>query len=180
MIHELLLVLCSYPGSLFMDSGLQVDVAVWRGQPSFPPSLHGPDPVPFLLLPPTGVPELPLFLHPSEAALLACVCHLGALYVRLHKFIEQSAKHTHPSFRPPPLCRCALAREGWRPTGALRGVTASLCLFAGAAGLPTATLPACFLHWAGCHAAALLAGAAGPGAEGEGRGGGGAWRKLDV
>uniref|UniRef100_A0A670Z927 Uncharacterized protein n=1 Tax=Pseudonaja textilis TaxID=8673 RepID=A0A670Z927_PSETE len=44
MIHKLLLVLCGYPARLFLDVGLQVS------------------------------PELPLFLHLSEAALLARVC----------------------------------------------------------------------------------------------------------
>ncbi|XP_032088651.1 gamma-tubulin complex component 4 isoform X2 [Thamnophis elegans] len=72
MIHELLLALRGYPGGLFVGGGLQVS------------------------------PEPPPFLHPSEAALLARVCRLGALYVRLHEFIEQFAEHALPPPLPPP------------------------------------------------------------------------------
>uniref|UniRef100_A0A8C6XYT1 Uncharacterized protein n=1 Tax=Naja naja TaxID=35670 RepID=A0A8C6XYT1_NAJNA len=59
MIHELLLELRGYPGGLFLDGSLQVS------------------------------PELPPFLHLSEATLLARICYPGMLYVCLHEFIEQ-------------------------------------------------------------------------------------------
>ncbi|XP_070619651.1 gamma-tubulin complex component 4 [Erythrolamprus reginae] len=76
MIHELLLALRGYPGSLFVGGGLQVS------------------------------PEPPPFLHPSEAALLGRVCRLGALYVRLQEFVEQFAEHAQPpppaAAAPPP------------------------------------------------------------------------------
>uniref|UniRef100_A0A670YTI2 Gamma-tubulin complex component n=1 Tax=Pseudonaja textilis TaxID=8673 RepID=A0A670YTI2_PSETE len=71
MMHELLLALRGYPGGLFVGGGLQVS------------------------------PEPPPFLHPSEAALLARVCRLGALYVRLQEFIEQFAEHAQPPLPPP-------------------------------------------------------------------------------
>ncbi|KAG8136498.1 hypothetical protein E2320_005073, partial [Naja naja] len=35
-------------------------------------------------------------MHLSEAALLACICHLGALYICLHKFIEPFTNHALP------------------------------------------------------------------------------------
>ncbi|KAG8145298.1 hypothetical protein E2320_013644, partial [Naja naja] len=72
MMHELLLALRGYPGGLFVGGGLQMS------------------------------PEPPPFLHPSEAALLARVCRLGALYVRLQEFIEQFAEHAQPPLPPLP------------------------------------------------------------------------------
>uniref|UniRef100_A0A670YBQ3 Uncharacterized protein n=1 Tax=Pseudonaja textilis TaxID=8673 RepID=A0A670YBQ3_PSETE len=63
-IHELLLELHGFPGGLFVGGSLQVS------------------------------PELPLFLHPNEVALLACICHLGVFYICLHEFTEQFNKHT--------------------------------------------------------------------------------------
>ncbi|XP_063170601.1 gamma-tubulin complex component 4 isoform X3 [Candoia aspera] len=74
MIHELLLALRGYTGGLFVGGGGGLQVS----------------------------PEPPPFLHPSEAALLARVCRLGALYVRLHEFIEQFAEHVQPPLPPPP------------------------------------------------------------------------------
>lgn len=74
MIHELLLALSGYPGSIFTwnkRSGLQVSQ-------DFP------------------------FLHPSETSVLNRLCRLGTDYIRFTEFIEQYTGHVqqqdhHPS-----------------------------------------------------------------------------------
>uniref|UniRef100_A0A2K5M011 Tubulin gamma complex component 4 n=2 Tax=Cercopithecinae TaxID=9528 RepID=A0A2K5M011_CERAT len=65
MIHELLLALSGYPGSIFTwnkRSGLQVSQ-------DFP------------------------FLHPSETSVLNRLCRLGTDYIRFTEFIEQYTGH---------------------------------------------------------------------------------------
>ncbi|XP_012692054.1 gamma-tubulin complex component 4 [Clupea harengus] len=67
MIHELLLALSGYPGTIFTwnkRTGLQVSQ------------------------------ELP-FLHPSEISVLNRLCKLGSDYVRFTEFIEQHTGHVH-------------------------------------------------------------------------------------
>ncbi|XP_024152081.1 gamma-tubulin complex component 4 isoform X1 [Oryzias melastigma] len=67
MIHELLLALSGYPGTIFTwnkRTGLQVSQ------------------------------ELP-FLHPSEASVLNRICKLGSDYIRFTEFIEQHTGHVH-------------------------------------------------------------------------------------
>ncbi|XP_077329225.1 gamma-tubulin complex component 4-like isoform X1 [Lithobates pipiens] len=73
MIHELLLALSGYPGSIFTwnkRSGLQVSQ------------------------------DLP-FLHPSETSVLNLLCKLGTDYIRFTEFIEQYTGHVqHPDHHP--------------------------------------------------------------------------------
>ncbi|XP_018619101.1 gamma-tubulin complex component 4 [Scleropages formosus] len=67
MIHELLLALSGYPGTIFTwnkRTGLQVSQ------------------------------ELP-FLHPSEISVLSRLCKLGSDYIRFTEFIEQHTGHVH-------------------------------------------------------------------------------------
>uniref|UniRef100_A0A8C5AZU8 Gamma-tubulin complex component n=1 Tax=Gadus morhua TaxID=8049 RepID=A0A8C5AZU8_GADMO len=67
MIHELLLALSGYPGSIFTwnkRTGLQVSQ------------------------------DIP-FLHPSEASVLNRLCKLGSDYIRFTEFIEQHTGHVH-------------------------------------------------------------------------------------
>lgn len=67
MIHELLLALSGYPGTIFTwnkRNGLQV------------------------------CQELP-FLHPSETSVLNRLCKLGSDYIRFTEFIEQHTGHVH-------------------------------------------------------------------------------------
>ncbi|MBN3316885.1 GCP4 protein, partial [Atractosteus spatula] len=67
MIHELLLALSGYPGTIFTwnkRTGLQVSQ------------------------------DLP-FLHPSESSVLNRVCKLGSDYIRFTEFIEQHTGHVH-------------------------------------------------------------------------------------
>uniref|UniRef100_A0A3P9CG39 Gamma-tubulin complex component n=1 Tax=Maylandia zebra TaxID=106582 RepID=A0A3P9CG39_9CICH len=68
MIHELLLALSGYPGTIFTwnkRTGLQVSQ------------------------------DLP-FLHPSETSVLNRLCKLGSDYIRFTEFIEQHTGHVHP------------------------------------------------------------------------------------
>uniref|UniRef100_A0A3P8RLV1 Gamma-tubulin complex component n=1 Tax=Amphiprion percula TaxID=161767 RepID=A0A3P8RLV1_AMPPE len=68
MIHELLLALSGYPGTIFTwnkRTGLQVSQ------------------------------DLP-FLHPSETSVLNRLCKLGSDYMRFTEFIEQHTGHVHP------------------------------------------------------------------------------------
>lgn len=88
MIHDLLLALWSYPGSLFEGGSLKVG-----GRADFPPSLAQPNALPPLPPPPQVSPEVLPFLHLSEATLLARVCCLGCFYICLQKFIEQFSEH---------------------------------------------------------------------------------------
>nr|XP_028562863.1 gamma-tubulin complex component 4 isoform X1 [Podarcis muralis] len=75
MIHELLLALRGYTGGLFVAVGGGGSVCLQVPQE----------------------PVLPPFLHPSEAALLARVCRLGAFYIRFSDFVEQfAAEHVQP------------------------------------------------------------------------------------
>ncbi|KAF7659656.1 hypothetical protein LDENG_00294220 [Lucifuga dentata] len=68
MIHELLLALSGYPGTIFTwnkRTGLQVSQ------------------------------DLP-FLHPSETSIFNRLCKLGSDYIRFTEFIEQHTGHVHP------------------------------------------------------------------------------------
>lgn len=74
MIHELLLALSGYPGSIFTwnkRSGLQVSQ------------------------------DLP-FLHPSESSVLNRLCKLGTDYIRFTEFVEQYTGHVQQEYNPSP------------------------------------------------------------------------------